>query len=237
MITQPEYIEGNGFIAEVIRTSRIKTADVKVEDGAVSVVVPIELPQDRICTILKDKNKWIKNKIIRHREAMPVSAKEYVSGESFSYLGRNYRLKVNRGHFKPVKLVQGRLVVTVPQGTDQPHMVRNALVRWYKHHAETKLLEKTDRYSEIVGVEPAGMGIKTFKSRWGSCSVKDKIDFNWKVIMAPNRIVDYVVVHELCHLKHHDHSPQFWKVVERVIPDYLECKEWLKVNESQMVNW
>jgi predicted metal-dependent hydrolase len=230
MITQPEYIEGNGFIAEVIRTSRIKTADVRVKDGAVSVVVPMELSQDRICTILSDRNQWIKNKIILHREAMPVSPKEYVSGESFSYLGRNYRLKVNRGHFKPVKLVQGRLVVTVLQGADQQHMVRNALVRWYMHLAEQKLQEKVARYADIVGVDPAGVGIKTFKSRWGSCSSKGKIDFSWKIIMAPNRVVDYVVVHELCHLKFHDHSPRFWNEVGKVIPDYLECREWLRVN-------
>ncbi|MCK5894428.1 MAG: M48 family metallopeptidase [Endozoicomonadaceae bacterium] len=209
MIVQSEYIEGNGFIAEVIRTSRIKTANVRVEEGAVSVVVPMELPQSRIVTILKDKNQWIKHKIVLHREAMPVSAKDYVSGESFSYLGRNYRLKVSRGHFKPVKLVQGRLVVTVPQGINQSNMVRNALVRWYKCHAGLKLRDKVARYAGIIGVEPAGVGIRTFKSRWGSCSNKGQVDFNWKIIMAPNRIVDYVVVHELCHLKQHDHSHSF----------------------------
>ena len=169
----------------------------------------MELPQSRIVTILKDKNQWIKHKIVLHREAMPVSAKDYVSGESFSYLGRNYRLKVSRGHFKPVKLVQGRLVVTVPQGINQSNMVRNALVRWYKCHAGLKLRDKVARYAGIIGVEPAGVGIRTFKSRWGSCSSKGQVDFNWKIIMAPNRIVDYVVVHELCHLKQHDHSHSF----------------------------
>lgn len=233
-IPEPEYIEGNGFIAEVIRTNRIKTADVRVEDGAVSVVVPMELPQDRISTILSDRNQWVRNKIILHRETMPIGAKEYVSGESFSYLGRNYRLKVNRGHFKPVRLVQGRLLVTVPEGTDQPHMVHNALVRWYKHRAEQKLQEKVARYADIVGAYPAGVGVKTFKSRWGSCSSKGKIDFNWKIIMAPNRIVDYVVVHELCHLKRHDHSEKFWKLVGQIVPEYAECKEWLRFNSKRL---
>ena len=108
-----------------------------------------------------------------------------------------------------VRLIQGRLVVTVPNGRDQPHMIRNTLVHWYKHYAELKLQEKVRRYADIVGVEPTGVGIKTFKSRWGSCSTKGKVDFNWKVVMAPHRMVDYVVVHELCHLKHHDHSPAF----------------------------
>ena len=67
-----------------------------------------------------------------------------------------------------------------------------------------------------------------FKSRWGSCNVKGEIQFHWKVIMAPHRIVEYVAVHELCHLKHHDHSPAFWKSVERIVPDYAECRSWLK---------
>ncbi len=234
MVHQPEYIEGNGFIAEVIRTQRIKSADVRVDEGAVSIVVPVALPNKRISQILKDKKKWISNKILLHREALPVSTKEYVSGSSFSYIGRNYRLKVNRGHFSPVKLMQGRLVVTVPKGKDQPHMIRNALVRWYKHHAELKLQEKVARYAPVVGVEPKGMGIKSFKSRWGSCSAKGRIDFNWKIVMAPNRVVDYVVVHELCHIKQHDHSPKFWKAVERVMPDYLDCKEWLKINGASL---
>jgi len=228
MLPQPEYIEGRGFIAEVIRTHRIKSADVRVEEGAVSVVVPKDLGCDRISQILKDKRQWIRGKIYLHREAAPVSDKDFVSGESFSYLGRNFRLKVNHGHFAPVKLLRGRLVVTVLNGKDQPHMIRNALVRWYKRHAELKLFEKAKRYADIVGVEPTAIGIKTFKSRWGSCSAKGKIDYNWRIVMAPHRMVDYVVVHELCHLKHHDHSTKFWKEVERVIPDYEICKEWLK---------
>jgi len=113
-------------------------------------------------------------------------------------------------------------------------MIRNALIRWYKHHAALKLQEKVERYAEIIGVEPAGVGVKSFKSRWGSCSAKGKINFNWKIILAPNRIVDYVVVHELCHLKCHDHSPKFWKEVERGLPDYIACKEWLKSNVSML---
>lgn len=230
MIAENEYIDGNGFIAEVIRTNRIKTADVRVEEGAVSVVVPKDTDGERIVRILSDKRKWIKNKITLHREAIPVSDKQFVSGESFSYLGRNYRLKVKRGRFKPVKLVQGRLVVTVPKGVEEQYMIRNALIRWYKSHAEQKLQEKVERYAEIVGVKPKSIGVREFKSRWGSCHANGDIQFNWKIVIAPNRIVDYVVVHELCHMKQHDHSPKFWKLVSKVIPDYLECKEWLRVN-------
>lgn len=227
---QAEYIEVHGFIAEVIRTQRSKTAGVRVEEGAVSIVVPKDLPHERIQQILHDKRQWIKQKMYLHQDAMPVRSKEYVSGESFSYLGRNYRLKVLQGEFQPVKLLHGCLVVTVPSAGEQAHMIHNALLHWYKQHAALKLQQKVKRYAAMMGVEPTGVGIKTFKSRWGSCSSKGKLDFNWRIIMAPNRMVDYVVVHELCHLKHHDHSPKFWKEVERVLPDYLLCKAWLKEN-------
>jgi len=227
-----EYRDGNGFIAEVIRTDRRKTADIRVEDGAVSIVVPKHVSVEKIDQLLLNKRSWIKEKIALHREMRPASNKVFVSGEAFPYLGRNYRLKILQGNFTPVRLVQGRLVVQVPKGSEQPHMVRNALVRWYKRQAEQKLAEKVDRYAPIVGVVPNGVGIKTFKSRWGSCTAKGKLEFNWQIVMAPNRMVDYVVVHELCHLIRHDHSSLFWKEVARVMPEYGECREWLKVNEG-----
>ncbi|MEQ3725055.1 SprT family zinc-dependent metalloprotease [Alcanivorax sp.] len=226
----PEYRDANGFIAEVTRTSRRKSADIRVEEGAVSVVVPVETSLERIDELLAAKRRWIKEKIALHQEMSPPSSKRYVSGESFSYLGRNYRLKVEKGPFAPVRLLQGRLVVSVPQGSEQPHMIRNALIRWYKRQAETKLREKVTRWAPQVGVEPSGVAIKTFKSRWGSCTAKGELQFNWQIMMTPNRMVDYVVVHELCHLIRHDHSPAFWAEVEKTLPRYEENREWLKQN-------
>lgn len=230
----PEYLQANGFIAEVIRTQRVKSVDIRVEEGTVSIIVPDQLPVDRITKLLKDKDRWIREKISLQHEALPTSCKQYISGESFSYLGRNYRLKVIDGPFAPVKLIEGRLVAALPSSQEQPHMIRNALIRWYRHHAEIKLKAKAQRYSSIVGVIPKSIGVRAFKSRWGSCSPAGQIDFNWKIIMAPNRIVDYVVIHELCHLIQHDHSPLFWKEVERAMPDYAECKEWLKMNAVKL---
>ena len=232
---KPEYRDGHGFIAEVIRTNRRKSADIRVEDGAVSVVVPVNTPAEKIDQLLVAKRRWIKEKITLHQEMTPASSKRYVSGEAFSYLGRNYRLKVETGNFAPVKLLNGRLVVTVPNGTEQPHMVRNALVRWYKRQAEQKLTEKVNRFAPVVGVEPAGAGIRTFKSRWGSCTTKGKLEFNWQIMMAPNRMVDYVVIHELCHLIRHDHSPEFWGEMARVMPEYQRCREWLRENAGKLI--
>ena len=235
MTVHLEFVKGNGFFAEVIRTSRRKTASVKVDDGKVSVVVPEKLADSRIEELVNKKSRWIKEKLLIHSESRPVKPKEYVSGECFTYIGRNYRLKVITDSTPSVKLVGGRLVATLPDGSKNPEKVCNALTQWYRTHAEKRLQQKVKRYAKIIGIEPVSVGIKSFKSRWGSCSVKGEILFNWKIIIAPNRIIDYLVVHELCHLKRHDHSPEFWKCVERVIPDYLECKEWLKENGRGLV--
>ena len=120
--------------------------------------------------------------------------------------------------------------IALPNAQRTAQNIQLALIDWYRNHAEKRLQEKTKRYAKLISVTPNAVGIKSFKSRWGSCHMNGDIVFNWKIIMAPNRIVDYVVVHELCHLKHHDHSPKFWQAVEKVIPDYKRCKEWLKEN-------
>lgn len=234
LANNPEYHDGNGFVAEVIRTSRRKTADIRVEEGTVSIVVPLNTSAEKIDQLLTSKRQWIKEKIALQRDLAPASSKQFVSGEAFPYLGRNYRLKIEHGPFIPVKLLQGRLVVQTPQGSHQPHLIRSALVRWYKRQAEQKLPEKVARYAPMVGVKPRATNIRSFKARWGSCTAKGELEFNWLIMLAPNRMVDYVVIHELCHLIHHDHSPEFWREVARVMPDYQQCREWLKTHSTQL---
>ncbi|MEZ2720179.1 M48 family metallopeptidase [Paenalcaligenes hominis] len=229
-----EYRDGNGFIAEIIRTNRRKTASIRVEEGAVSVVVPASISVEKIDQLLVSKRLWIKEKMALQRALAPVTDKQFVSGEAFPYLGRNYRLKVEQGSFVPVKLLQGQLVVQTPEGSQQPHMIRNALVRWYKRQASQKIKEKVKRYAPMIGVEPLRVTIKTFSSRWGSCTAKGEIEFNWRIMLAPNRMVDYVVVHELCHLIHHDHSPDFWQEMSKIIPDFQVCRQWLKENSERL---
>jgi len=226
-----EVIHGKGFDAEVIRTDRRKTATVKVEEGRVSVVVPRSTSTEKVQALVNQKTRWIREKLLLQQEQEPPRAKEYVSGECFTYLGRNYRLKVESGPVRRVKLKGGRLVVQVPPSVQKREQyIQSALTDWYREHALERLQEKVGRYAKVVGTTPSSVAIRAFTGRWGSCSTKGNMEFNWKVIIAPNRIVDYVVVHELCHLHHHNHSPEFWQCVERIFPDYAESREWLKVN-------
>ena len=232
---EPELIHTEGYSVLVERTSRRKTASIKVDEGEVIIVVPKLLERDKIDKLLASKHQWIVEKIAQYQTASPATMREYVSGESLPYLGRNYRLKVLKGDLAPTKLLNGRITVTVPDPSTQTHYIRRALTNWYKRHADKKIREKVRRYESQVGVETGVVRTKEFKSRWGSCTPYGDLEFNWVIVMAPNRVVDYVVVHELCHLIHHDHSPQFWKEVERVMPDYKEHKEWLRGNAQNLI--
>ena len=233
----PSINEVDGHPLEVVRTNRRKSASIKIENGQVKVIIPKTLSNKALNQLIQKKTPWIRKKLKEHSEITPMKPKEYVSGESFAYLGKNYRLKLTGNDSGEVKLKGGQLVLGVDKSLaedDWRGFVRDRLVDWYISHAESRLREKTARYAKILGVKPQSITVKDYKSRWGSCSSKGDISYNWKIIIAPHHIVDYVVVHELCHLIHHNHSPEYWKVVEKVVPDYKDCREWLKENGTKL---
>jgi len=228
-------IQGNGFVADIVRSSRRKTAAIKIQKGKVYVIVPECLTMAAIESLVAKKHRWIKEKLAIQNEIIAIKPKAFVSGETFSYLGKSHPLKIESGRYPVIKLHQDELVVSVRDKTaDNAQAIKQLLIKWYKQQAETELRDKTERYSRIIGVNPSSVTIKTFKSRWGSCSIAGGIQYNWKIIIAPDWIVNYVVIHELCHILHHNHSPAFWKAVERHCHDYRDCNAWLKNNGDRL---
>ena len=215
----------------VIRKPNRKTASVQVSpDNQVSIIVPINLPEERIAAIIKRKTRWIMNKIaINNQVKYPVRPKEFVSGEAFAYLGRNYRLKVAEG-ISRVELKNGYFLVTIPNKgkAGDARLIRTLLTEWYMQHARLKLAERVKRYAGIMDIKSYGLTVKSLSSQWGSCSKDGTLQFNWRIVMAPLRLVDYVVCHELCHLTCHDHSKEFWQLLERYLPEWKELKEELR---------
>ena len=229
-------MEGFDFPVQVIRTQRKRSADIEVNAGAVLVRVPRGLSDKRIQDLISKRSVWIKGKIKEQADRPASKPKEYVSGEGFSYLGKTYRLKVIEGADACVKMQAGRLVASVPKDArDRMSVVKSLVANWYQGRADQKLREKVDRFAPIVGVEPRSVVVKSYKSRWGSCSNSGDISFNWKIIEAPHRIVDYVVIHELCHMLEHNHSPKYWKHVQRHVPDWQAYRLWLRENLTTAV--
>jgi predicted metal-dependent hydrolase len=231
-------IQDFDFPVELVRTGRTKSASIQLDGEVIKVTVPKTLSDLRIQELIDSKSVWIKQKIKLQGESAPIKPKEYVNGEVFPYLGRNYRLKRVSGPVRDVKMKSGYLEISVPEDPAKgatEALIRASLEAWYKDHALSKLTEKTQRYAAILGVDVGTISVKNFKSRWGSCHVSGDITYNWRIIMAPHRIIDYVVVHELCHLLEHNHSPKYWRHVENALLDYTERRKWLKTNGAAFI--
>ena len=225
-------MEGFPFQVEVIRTDRKRSASISLSDDLVKVIVPSTLSDNRIRDLVRKRTPWIKKKLQEQSVRPTIPPREYVSGETVTYLGKNYRLKVLIGEQPSIKLRRGYVEATVTKtDIDTKNTIRSLLEHWYRSLAEKRLGEKTVRLAGVIGVNPASVTVKNYKSRWGSCSTKGDISYNWRIILAPHSIVDYVVVHELCHMLEHNHSSKYWKHVERHVPNWRECREWLKHNE------
>lgn len=221
----------------VVRTSGTKSATIVVERGQVFVRVPNALSVSRVEKLIQSRSDWIREKLNIQSNIVIPRPKEMVSGESFPYLGKNYRLKLIHGDSSEVKLKYGHLTLHCDKNLDaaaREGFIRKSLTNWYRSRALDKLKEKVSRYGKILRVQSKSVSVFDFKSRWGSCSVSGDLRFNWRIIMAPNSIVDYVVVHELSHLVHHDHSEKFWKTIQSVIPNHREHRFWLKINGATL---
>lgn len=224
-----------GIEVSVHRTDRVRSADLFVEASTVRLVVPKRLSDQQIERIVKAKSVWIGKKLRLNSAVVVPKRKEFISGESVQYLGKNYRLKVTRGTNDHVALRSGRLEVFIAEKGNSEiaeTRVRSLLVAWYREKALKKLSEKVERYSKRLSVQPQSVKVRDYKSRWGSCIFPNTVSFNWRIIMAPHKVIDYVVVHELCHLKHHDHSDKFWSTVSQIVRDSDESRLWLKTNSQ-----
>jgi hypothetical protein len=224
-------MDGFDFQVEVKRTSRKKSASISLQRDSVRISVPRFISDTTIRELIDKRTPWIKKKLTEYSLRKAIKPKEYVSGEMFPYLGRNYQLAVIDGTNNSVKLIGGCLVTTIDRNkSNNKNSPKILLENWYKIKAEKKLSEKTDYFSKLIGVYPKSLIVKNYKSRWGSCSINGNLSYNWRIILAPNNIVDYVVVHELCHLLEHNHSKRYWQHVENYFPEWRNSRNWLRQN-------
>jgi len=224
--------QDNGITYEVIR-SRRSTADIIIErDGSVLVRAPEWADDDQVANIVESKHYWIYQGLAEWRDLNATRMlREYKNGEGFLYLGRNYRLTLTTDQNEPLQLKNGRFTLRralVEQG--EIATAKRAFRDFYITKGLKRLRDRVAYYAPKVGVEPKGMDVRDLGHRWASCSPSRKLAFHWKCMMAPQTIIDYIVVHELCHIHHRDHTNAFWNEVDKVMPDFRERKEWLRKN-------
>ena len=199
--------------------------------GGVLLLAPENYPTNRLDEVARRKAGWIVQRLRWiGANGVPAAPREFVSGESVMYLGRHYRLKVLPGEAGEAKLRGGWLHVPAPAGAGAGRRdhVRAAVVSWLRRHAAERLPERVGMWRLKAGVEMPRVVISDQKRRWGSCDRSGTIRLNWRIIQAPMRLVDYVVVHELVHLRHRGHGRDYWQALGRVMPDYERRREDLR---------
>ena len=192
-------------------------------DGTVEVLAPLDTPLPRIEQRIIARLPWIDRQKGYFAQFMPRSpARRYVGGETHLYLGRQYRLRLEQAGDRNVRLSAGRLVVSVPE-PNRPDQVREALEAWYAERARIRLPERVALAQAQVrhlGLSHSDLTIRTLRRRWGSMSPAGRLTLNRDLIKAPITSIDYVIVHELCHLAHADHGPAFYRLLQRLLPDW-----------------
>lgn len=237
----PEIYLGQETVSYSIRESRrARRMSLKIDaQNGLQVILPAGVaPDDSLEAILREKAGWI----LRHLDRLAADnpPRHYVSGERLPYLGEMLSLEVSpTQHAKRTTVARqaGLLRVRLRGGiaaAERGQAVRAALESWYRQQARSYLPERACHYAALYGFSYHKLSIKGQRSRWGSCSRQGNLNFNWRLMQAPPEAVDYVVIHELCHLRELNHSPRFWALVEACCPDYRRWVQWFRQHQARL---
>ena len=209
------------------KSSRKKTMNIVIErDGNLTVLVPEKADEQTIIKILDSKEYDITQKLLLWQETHKNKVvRRYVDGQSFLYLGKNYCLEFVENQRTHLLLKDGKFLMST--NVDNP---RQAFINLYKKQAKVKIKERFEHFKSLLNLKPSGIEVRDIQNRWGSCTPKREIFYHWKCIMAPPKVLDYLIVHELVHLEYPNHSREFWNKVGILLPDYENSKEWLTEN-------
>jgi len=210
-----------------------KTTDIVIErNGVVVVRPPMDYSPEQVDAVVESKRMWIYRNLAEWRDLNATAVvREWVNGETFLYLGRSYRLSLVTNQSSHLKLKEGRFCLNrelIEAGGSKA--AKQAFESYYSDKGLQRIKQRVNYFSPKVGVQPTSIKVREMGYRWASCNKSDSLAFHWKCMMAPPKIIDYIVVHELSHMHHRNHSNAFWNEVDKVMPDYRERKAWLKKN-------
>ena len=210
---------------------------IQVKDGLVEVRAPFKIEQKEIDSFILQKSSWINKKLSLQKSIKKPTRKKFKNEENFQFLGKNLKLKITISENKK-SYIDDKFIYLVLKNNKEnfKEKIKEKLEIFFRETAKDIFKNKTLDEAEKIRVTPKKIIVRSYKRRWGSCSYKKDISYNWKLIMAPEKIIHYVVIHELCHLIHFNHSRDFWKSVGKILPDYKSSKEWLKLNQH-LLDW
>ena len=214
---------------KIQRSNKRHKLTITVErDRSVVVHAPEGISDEKIRQVVETKRPWIYEKIgnsQKYQDLPHPPGKELVSGESALYLGRQYRIEMVKTGLSEIQFAQCFLIPAT-----QRNKRGEALRDWYITKAKEKIVPRVKHHAHELGVNFAEVNIVDNRYRWGSCTVNNNVNFNWRLIKAPMFVIDYIIVHELTHLIETNHTPKFWNIVRAQSPTMEKAKAWLKEN-------
>lgn len=215
------------------RSKRAKRVRIVVRSGGVEVVAPPRAPRRLIDAFVAEKRDWIRAKVAAWREREVEALPErFETGGKVLFRGRQLELVVETAAVRYPKVFVGSTFrVQVPRRFDRDEReasARKAVTHWLRERVRADAVQLIDLWAPTLGARPSGLRIGSQKTLWGSCSGRGVISLNWRLVTAPEPILEYVVVHELCHLLEANHGPRFWQLVEERLPDWRQRRAWLR---------
>ncbi|OUS27534.1 hypothetical protein A9Q98_09555 [Thalassotalea sp. 42_200_T64] len=225
----------------LVRSSKRKTVSLQVKSGKVRVLAPRQISDLQITELVEQKSLWLWRKISEQQQQLEHKfARQFAVGECYYFLGKKYSLAIVHANLKNVQLTDNQIVVTLLKREYESSLIADkvqaAMQQWYLEQAKIILQQRLLEQQQFTKLSATAVKIRHYKTRWGSCDAKHRINLNWLLVMAPVEVIDYVIIHELCHTVHLNHSIAYWQLVDQFFPHYKQAKTWLK-NHQQHLNW
>ena len=212
-------------IDRIIRAKRRTLTLIVEDDGSLVIRAPLRIPEKTIHEFVESHTHWIEKKQEQARNVVKEQAKQFLPGESFLFLGQSYNLELVKGQRKPL-ILDGCFKLA-----ERSHVnAKKVFQEWYRDQARQVINEHAIMLSSRYGFHYNQIRISSARTRWGSCSPSGSLSFSWRLILNPIEVVDYVIIHELVHTVVLNHSKRYWKMVEKILPDYMVHNKWLRKN-------
>lgn len=219
------------------KSKRAKNIRLQMDNqGVLTLVVPWFMPKIGAESFIKKHTLWIEKQILKIEKQQELRPKiKYQNGDLFYYFGDRVKLAIIPFDKKrpAIKIRDDKMIINLYRGISREDGVRDikkSIEKFYRKKAEEVIHDRLQFFNEYYGFRYNRVTLRNQKTRWGSCSMLKNLNFNWRLIMAPIEVIDYVVVHEMCHLKQMNHSFRFWALVAEAIPNYKEVRKWLRNN-------
>ena len=221
---------------QIVRSKR-KSISLHIKNEEIILRAPDYTPRVMLKAFALSKIEWLRKHLARMQTTPKVQPKSYQDGEQWLFFGEKFRLKISTSVQSKTYFDQEQAQLHIYIGNRVKSIdafIKKQVASWYKQQGTEYLAKKLVTLSIQMQLEPKGHVVRDYKARWGSCSAKGDLSFNWRIFMAPTEVVDSVIVHELAHLKHFNHSKQFWSLVYSACPNYKEQHEWLKTHQQEL---